>query len=124
MTKSNNSRPVRFHLALLRMRENKGLRRIAALANVVGLTHLAQGGAQLVVKLVSLGRVHPSRPCTRENASRVLYTWLTAFIDNSLEGLSDTTLLVSKLGTNAKAIRYHISQSRKYWKAFEIEFEA
>ena len=48
---------------------------------------------------------------------------LTAFIDNSLEGLSDTTLLVSKLGTNAK-VRYHISQSRKYWKAFEIEFEA
>lgn len=48
-------RPVRFHLALLRMRENKGLRRIAALANAVGLTHLAQGGAQLGVKLGVIG---------------------------------------------------------------------
>lgn len=96
-------RPVRFHLALLRMRKNKGLRRIAALANAVGLTHLAQGGAQLVVKLGVIGASHPSRPCTTENASRVLYTCVTAFIDNSLEGLSNTTLLVSKLGTNAKA---------------------
>ena len=85
------------------MRKNKGLRRIAALANAVGLTHLAQGGAQLVVKLGVIGASTSSRPCTTENASSVLYTCVTAFIDNSLEGLSNTTLLVSKLGTNAKA---------------------
>ena len=59
------------------MRKNKGLRRIAALANAVGLTHLAQGGAQLVVKLGVIGASTSSRPCTTENASSVLYTCVT-----------------------------------------------
>ena len=43
----------RLALALLRARENMVLRRAAALANAVGATRLAQGGAKI---LITLGR--------------------------------------------------------------------
>lgn len=102
----SRGRPLRFHLALLRMRENKGLRRIAALANTIGLTHLAQGGAQIIVKIGAIGASTSIRDLVlqRMPASAFYTPALTTFIDHSLESLSDTTLLISKLGANAKAL--------------------